>query len=50
VVVNNSTESTKQKKVLTVVVNDSTDLNKPKESFNSGGQQFHRSQQNKRKF
>jgi hypothetical protein len=32
------------------VVNDSTDLNKTKESFNSGGQQFHRSQKNKRKF
>ena len=42
--------STNQKKVLTVMVNNSTNINKPKESFNSDGQQFYQYQQNKRKF
>ena len=42
--------STNQKKVLTVMVNHSTNINKPKESFNSDGQQFYQYQQNKRKF
>jgi GTP-sensing pleiotropic transcriptional regulator CodY len=42
--------STNQKKVLTVMVDNSTNINKPKESFNSDGQQFYQYQQNKRKF
>ena len=42
--------STKQKKVLTVMVNNSTNINKPKESFNSDGQKFLQYQQTKRKF
>ena len=42
--------STKQKKVLTVIVNNSTNINKPKESFKSDGQQFLQYQQTKRKF
>ena len=41
---------TKQKKVETVMVNNSTNINKTKESLNSDGQQFHQYQQNKRKF
>ena len=32
--------STNQKKVWTVIVNNSTNINKPKESLNSDGQQF----------
>ena len=36
--------STNQKKVLTVMVNNSTNINKPKESFNSDGQQFYQYQ------
>ena len=32
------------------MVNNSTNINKTKESFNSDGQQFHQYQQNKRKF
>ena len=32
--------STKQKKVLTVMANNSTNINKTKESLNSDGQQF----------
>jgi GTP-sensing pleiotropic transcriptional regulator CodY len=42
--------STKQKKVETVMVDNSTNMNKTKESLNSDGQQFHQYQQNKRKF
>jgi hypothetical protein len=42
--------STNQKKILTVMAYNSTNINKPKESFNSDGQQFHQDQQNKRKF
>ena len=42
--------STKQKKVWTVMVNNSSNINKPKESFNSDGQQFLQYQQTKRKF
>jgi GTP-sensing pleiotropic transcriptional regulator CodY len=42
--------STKQKKVLTVMVNNSTNINKTKESFNSDGQQFLQYQHTKRKF
>ena len=42
--------STNQKKVLTVMVNNSSNINKPKESFNSDGQQFLQYQQTKRKF
>jgi GTP-sensing pleiotropic transcriptional regulator CodY len=42
--------STNQKKVLTVMVDNSTNINKPKESFNSDGQQFLQYQQTKRKF
>jgi hypothetical protein len=41
---------TKQKKVYTVMVNNSTNINKTKESLNSDGQQFYQYQQNKRKF
>ena len=41
--------STKQKKVLTVMVNNSTNINKTKESLKSYGQQFHQYQQNKGK-
>jgi hypothetical protein len=41
--------STKQKKVYqTEMVNNSTNINKPKESFNSDGQQFLQYQQTKR--
>ena len=32
------------------MVNNSTNINKPKESLNSDGQQFYQYQQNKRKF
>ena len=32
------------------MANNSTNIIKPKESFNSDGQQFHQYQQNKRKF
>jgi hypothetical protein len=39
--------STKQKKVWTVSVNNSTNINKTKESLNSERQQFHQYQQNK---
>jgi hypothetical protein len=42
--------STNQKKVLTVMVNNFTNINKPKESFNSDGQQFYQYQQTKRRF
>ena len=42
--------STKQKKCLAVMVNNSTNINKTKESLNSDDQQFHQYQQNKRKF
>ena len=42
--------STKQKNVWTVMVNNSSNINKPKESFNSDGQQFLQYQQTKRKF
>ena len=42
--------SSKQKKVWTVKVNNSSNINKPKESFNSDGQQFLQYQQTKRKF
>ena len=42
--------STNQKKVWTVMVNNSSNINKPKESFNSDGQQFYQYQQTKRKF
>jgi hypothetical protein len=38
------------KKVLTVMVNNSSNINKPKESLNSDGQQFLQYQQPKRKF
>jgi hypothetical protein len=39
-----------QKKVWTVMVNNSTNINKTKESFNSDGRQFLQYQQSKRKF
>ena len=42
--------STNQKKVWTVMVNNSSNINKSKESFNSDGQQFYQYQQTKRKF
>ena len=42
--------STKEKKVLAMMVNNSTNINKTKERLNSDGQQFHQYQQNKRKF
>ena len=42
--------STKQAKVLTVMVDNSSNINKPKESFNSDDQQFIQYQQTKRKF
>ena len=42
--------STKQKNVWTVMVDNSTNINKPKESLNSDGQQFLQYQQTKRKF
>ena len=42
--------STNQKKVLTVMVNNSSNINKPKESLNSDGQQFYQYQQTKTKF
>ena len=42
--------STNQKKVWTVMVNNSTNINKPKESLNSDGQQFLQYQKTKRKF
>ena len=42
--------STNQKKVWTVMVNNSSNINKPKESLNSDGQQFYQYQQTKRKF
>ena len=42
--------STKQKKVETVMVNNSTNINKTKESLSSDGQQFLQYQKNKRKF
>jgi lysyl-tRNA synthetase class I len=42
--------STNQKKVVTVMVNNSTNINKTKESVNSDGQQFLQYQQTKGKF
>ena len=42
--------STKLKKVYKVIVNNSSNINKTKESLNSDGQQFHQYQKNKRKF
>ena len=42
--------STKQKNVWTVMVDNSSNINKPKESLNSDGQQFLQYQQTKRKF
>ena len=42
--------SSKQKKVYTVMVNNSINIIKTKESLNSDGQQFHQYHQNKRKF
>jgi hypothetical protein len=42
--------STKQKKVLTVMVYNSTNIIKPKESFSSDGEQFYQYQHTKRKF
>jgi hypothetical protein len=42
--------SKNQKKVLTVMVNNSTNINKTKERFNSDGQKFLQYQQTKRKF
>ena len=39
-----------EKKVKTVMVINSTNINKTKESLNSDGHQFHQYQQNKRKF
>ena len=42
--------STKQKKFLAVMDNNSTNIKKTKESWNSDGRQFHQYQQNKRKF
>jgi hypothetical protein len=48
--INNSPISTKQKKVKTVMVNNSTNINKTKESLNKDDQQFYQYQQNKRKF
>ena len=42
--------STNQMKVLAVMEDNSTNINKPKESLNSYGQQFYQYQQNKRKF
>ena len=42
--------STNQKKVLAVMVDNSTNINKPKESLNSDGQQFYQYQQNKESF
>ena len=42
--------STKQKKVFRVMVNNSSNINKPKQSLNSDGQQFLQYQQTKRKF
>ena len=40
--------STKRKKVKTAMVNNSTNINKAKESLNSHGQQFNQYQQNNR--
>ena len=42
--------STKQKNVWTVMVDNSSNINKPKESLNSDGQQFLQYQKTKRKF
>jgi hypothetical protein len=42
--------STKQKNVWTVMVDNSSNINKPKESLNSDGQQFLQYQQTKIKF
>jgi uncharacterized protein YecE (DUF72 family) len=42
--------STKQKNVWTVMVDNSSNINKPKESLNTDGQQFLQYQQTKRKF
>ena len=42
--------SKNQKKVLTVMVNNSTNINKTKERFNSDGHKFLQYQQTKRKF
>ena len=42
--------STNQKKVWTVMVNNSTNINKPKESLNSDGQQFLQYQKRKESF
>ena len=42
--------STNQKKVLTVLVDNSSNINKPKESLNSDGRKFFQYQQTRRKF
>jgi hypothetical protein len=42
--------SRKQKKVLRVMVTNYSNINKPKESLNSDGQQFYQYQQNKESF
>ena len=42
--------SANQKNVLTVMANNSSNINTPKESLNSDGQQFLQYQQNKRNF
>ena len=42
--------STNQNKVLAVMVENFANINKPKESLNSDGEQFYQYQQNKRKF
>jgi hypothetical protein len=42
--------STKQRRVYTVMVNNTININKTKESLNSDGQQYHQYQQNKGKF
>ena len=42
--------STNQKKVLTVMVNNSSNINKTKVSVKSDGQEFYQYQQNKGKF
>ena len=42
--------STNQKKVWTVMVNNSSNINKPKENFKSDGRQFYQYQQTIRKF
>jgi hypothetical protein len=42
--------STNKNKVLAVMVDNSTNINKPKECFDSDGKQFYQYQQTKRKF